>query len=119
MSATPRPRGALPWALYDLANTIYSMNVISLYFSQWVTVDRGREDLWYSVFYGGSMLAVALTLPYLGVWSDRGGRRLAFLGLFTGVSVAATAALSAATTLPGTWGLLTALFVFAISNYAF
>jgi UMF1 family MFS transporter len=114
-----RPRGAVPWALYDLANTIYSMNVISLYFSQWVTVDRGREDLWYGGFYGGSMLAVALTLPYLGLWSDRGNRRLVFLGLFTAVSVTATAALSWFTRMPGTTGLLLSLVVFAVSNYAF
>ena len=114
-----QPRGAVSWALYDLANTIYSMNVISLYFSQWVTVDRGREDLWYGAFYGASMLAVALTLPYLGLWSDRGGRRLVFLGLFTGVAVAATASLSWLTRMPGTAGLLLALTVFALSNYAF
>ncbi len=109
----------MAWALYDLANTIYSMNVITLFFAQWVTVDRGREDLWYSLFYGGSMALVALTLPYLGLWSDRGGRRLVFLGIFTAVSVGATASLGWVTQLPGLPGLVLALAVFALSNYAF
>jgi UMF1 family MFS transporter len=114
-----RPRGALAWALYDLANTIYSMNVVSLFFSQWVTVDQGREDMWYSVFYGGSMALVALTLPYLGLWSDRGGSRKQFLGVFTLIAVSATAALGWLTQLPGLNGLILSLSVFAISNYAF
>lgn len=116
---SPRPSGALPWAVYDLANTMYSMNVVTLFFSQWVTVDRGREDLWFSAFYGASMLLVAVTVPYLGLWSDRGGRRLLFLGIFTAVAVAATAALGGLTRIPGTAGLLLALSVFALSNYAF
>ncbi len=114
-----RPRGAVPWALYDLANTIYSMNVVTLFFSQWVTVDRGREDLWFSLAYGASMLLVALTVPYLGLWSDRGGRRMVFLGVFTAVSVGATAALGGLTRMAGTTGLLAALVVFGLSNYAF
>jgi UMF1 family MFS transporter len=112
-------KGALAWSLYDFANTVYSMNVLSLYFSQWVTVDRGREDLWYGAFYGGSMAAVALTLPYLGLLSDRRGNRLRWLGLMTALSVTATALLAAATRVEGTSGLLISLAVFALSNYAF
>ncbi|NNF07194.1 MAG: MFS transporter [Candidatus Eisenbacteria bacterium] len=118
-SPNPKPRGALSWALYDLANTIYSMNVVSLFFVQWVTVDRGREDFWFSLFYGGSMLLVALTLPYLGLWSDRRGRRLPFLAIFTLVCVLATAALGPLTKATTTVGLVLALVAFALSNYAF
>jgi UMF1 family MFS transporter len=113
------PRGALAWALYDLGNTIYSLNVVSLFFVQWVTVDRGREDLWFSLSYSGSMLLVALSLPYLGLWSDRSGRRLTFLGVFTAVCVVATAALAWATRVPGSVGLVYALMLFAVSNYGF
>ncbi len=116
---TRAPRGALSWALYDLANTVYSMNVLTLFFAQWVTVDRGREDLWYSLFFSASMALVALTLPYLGLRSDRTGRRLGFLAVFTGASVGATALLGFLTRASGLAGLLAALAVFAISNYAF
>ncbi len=36
----------LSWALYDLANTIFSMNIVSLYLALWV-LDMGwdRRDL--------------------------------------------------------------------------
>ena len=30
------------WAAYDFANTIFSMNIISLYFSQWVKIGRAH-----------------------------------------------------------------------------
>ncbi len=113
------PRGAVAWSLYDLANTVYSMNVVTLFFSQWVTVDRARQDLWFSLFYGGSMLLTAVTLPYLGVWSDRGGRRLRFLAAFTALAVAGTAALGGLTRLQGSVAFVASLTVFALSNYGF
>ena len=114
-----RPRGAVAWALYDLGNTVYSLLVVSLFFVQWVTVDRGREDLWFSLAYGSSMLVVALLAPYLGLWSDRSGGRLRFLAAFTVLCLVATAGLAGATRVPGTGGLLLALAVFALSNIGF
>ena len=63
------------WSLYDFANTIFSMNVISLYFALWVTVDKGGQDILYSVALSGSMLAVALSVPLFGAISDHTGRR--------------------------------------------
>ena len=63
------------WSLYDFANTIFSMNVISLYFALWVTVDKGGQDILYSVALSGSMLAVALSVPLFGTISDHTGRR--------------------------------------------
>ena len=115
----PLKRGAVSWAMYDLANTIYSMNVVSLYFSQWVTVDRGKQDLWFSMAYGISMALVALTLPYFGLWADKTGRRLQFLAIFTGMSVLSTAALGGLTQGAGHLVFFTALGVFALSNYGF
>lgn len=112
-------RGMLAWALYDLGNTAYSLMVVSLFFVQWVTVDRGREDLWFSSFYGGSMLAVAFTLPYLGLWSDRIGRRIRFLAVYTALCIVCTAALFWVTGIPGQTGLILSLTVFALSNYGF
>ena len=38
------PRRAVwSWVLYDLANTIFSMGVVSLYFSLWVRDQVGAE----------------------------------------------------------------------------
>jgi len=119
MSGVGTPRGAWSWATYDLANTIFSMNVISLYFPQWVVEDRGRADLWVSVAFSASMLAVALTLPYQGLWSDRRGRRIPFLLVYTAVAVAGTALLGPVTRGVGTGIVLAALGLFALSNYAY
>src|SRR3974377_2030337 len=46
MPATPRVitrRAVLSWMLYDLANVIFSMGVISLYFSLFVRAEVGSE----------------------------------------------------------------------------
>ena len=56
---SPDKRAIVSWAFYDFANTIFSMNVISLYFALWVTVDHGGQDILYSAALSGSMLAVA------------------------------------------------------------
>ena len=115
------PRGAVAWALYDFANTIFSMSVITMYLAQWVVVDRKVETFWYSLAYSGSMALVALTLPVLGALSDaRPGGRLRFLLVFTVMAVGGTALIgSAAMNLPGTAGVAAALVAFFLANYAF
>ena len=35
-SRTVLTKPVMSWALYDLANTIFSMNIVSLYLSLWV-----------------------------------------------------------------------------------
>ncbi|MEA3489402.1 MAG: MFS transporter [Candidatus Omnitrophota bacterium] len=84
------------WALYDFANTIFSMNVISLYFVLWVTVDKGREDIFYSITLSGSLLMAALLEPFLGAVSDIFKRKIPFLVFFTVLACAFTAFLGLA-----------------------
>jgi UMF1 family MFS transporter len=76
-------RDILGWSLYDFANTIYSMNILSLYFKRWVVEDLGRDGLYYDVAYSGSMLLSGLLMPALGAISDHSGKRKIFLFLFT------------------------------------
>ena len=64
------------WAMYDFANTIFSMNVISLYFALWVTVDMHGADIMYSVAVSGSVLLAAISAPILGTLSDRLQRKM-------------------------------------------
>ncbi|UCD16553.1 MAG: MFS transporter [Candidatus Zixiibacteriota bacterium] len=71
------------WSLYDFANTIYSMNILSLYFKRWVVEDLGRDGLYYDLAYAGSMLLVALLMPALGALSDHSQKKKLFLFLFT------------------------------------
>ena len=71
------------WILYDFANTIYSMNVVTMYFSTWLVVDLALGDQYVSFANSMSMLIVALTMPILGEISDRYHRRMPFLIAYT------------------------------------
>jgi MFS transporter, UMF1 family len=110
---SPNKRVIASWALYDFANTIFSMNVISLYFALWVTVDHGGQDILYSLALSGSMLAVALSVPVYGAISDQTGRRRIPLTILTLISVLATAAIGQ------TDHLLSGIFFFVIANYCY
>jgi UMF1 family MFS transporter len=79
------------WALYDLANTTFSLNVVSRYLPLLVIEDLGGRDLDVSLAYSGSMILVALAAPLLGALSDFSGRRVPFLAAATLASVTATA----------------------------
>jgi UMF1 family MFS transporter len=71
------------WSLYDLANTIFSMNILSLYLKRYIVEDLGKKDYWYDIPYALSMLAAAILLPALGAMSDHVTKKKLFLGLFT------------------------------------
>jgi MFS transporter, UMF1 family len=101
------------WALYDFANTIFAMNVLSLYFVLWVTQVNQAPEIVFSFAISGSMLAVALTAPMFGAVSDRYGRRIPFLIAFALICVIFTAAIGQI------WGLVVGLLLFAIANFAY
>ena len=89
------------------------MNVISLYFALWVTVDKGGQDIFYSTAISLSMLAVALSVPVFGAISDNTGKRQGPLTVLTLLCVICTALLGEADNL---W---MGLFLFAIANYCY
>ncbi len=101
------------WAMYDFANTIFAMNVISLYFALWVTIDKAGEDILYSIAISGSMLFAAASAPILGAVSDRIQRKMPFLIGFTIVCCICTALIGIV------HNLLFGLILFAIANYCF
>ncbi len=101
------------WSMYDFANTIFAMNIISLYFALWVTVDMKGEDILYSWALSGSMLLAALSSPILGTISDRLGRRMPFLMFFTLICCIFTASIGLINRL--VFGLL----FFAIANFCY
>lgn len=74
-------RAVASWVLYDLANTIFSMGVVSLYFSLWVrdAVGAGSADKVYGTITAVSMAVIFLVSPLLGALSDRARRRMPFL----------------------------------------
>ena len=81
------------WALYDFANTIFSLNIISTYFPQYIVDDRGLNDAVYAYPQSFALLLVALIMPVLGAMSDRAGRRMPWLAGFTFLCIAMTLAM--------------------------
>jgi MFS transporter, UMF1 family len=102
------------WWLYDLANTIFSMGVISLYFSLWVRDQVGAQkaDSAYGIITGVSMAFIFVLSPLLGAMTDRARRRMPFLVASTAVCAFFTALLARA----GFYG--TAL-CFVVANIAY
>lgn len=79
------------WSLYDFANTIFSMNILSLYFALWITIDKGGKDIYYSSAQAISVCLMLVMMPLLGIISDEYKRRMPFLIIFTCISVLFTA----------------------------
>ena len=83
----------MSWVLYDLANTIFSMGVVSLYFSLYVRDGgrrpRGRRRLRpHHRDLDGHIFVIS---PLLGAMTDRARRRMPFLVWSTLVCCAGTA----------------------------
>ncbi len=89
-------RAVASWVLYDLANTIFSMGVVSLYFSLYVRDEVGgqRADSTYGVITAISMGIIFIISPLLGAMTDRASRRMPFLIWTTVVCCACTALLA-------------------------
>lgn len=98
-AVSPRLR-VFSWALYDFADTIFSMNVVSRYFPLFIVADLGAPEWAFPVALSFSMACVAAAAPGLGALSDRAGRRKPFLT----VSSLACAGLTAAMMLPAAMG---------------
>lgn len=84
------------WALYDFANTIFSMNVVSLFFAVWLISDLGASNTSVALATGLTSVLVALSVPILGAISDARQRRKPWIVTFTLLAVAATAAIGVA-----------------------
>ena len=73
------------WALYDLADTIWSFAIFSRAISLFLVDQLGDSagNLWLGLSVALSVGINALVSPFLGAVSDRYGRRLPFLFAFT------------------------------------
>lgn len=102
------------WVLYDLANTVFSMGVVSLYFSEWLRVEVGKErlDATLGVITSVSMGIIFILSPLLGAMSDRARKRMPFLIVSTVLCIAFTLFLGRA----GYWGTVIA---FVLANAAY
>lgn len=101
----------LSWALYDLSNQFFALNVVSLYFPRWLTIEKEAPEIMYSVSFGVSMFLVAICAPIVGTISDITKRRKGFLIYFTFLSIIFTLALGVSP------NLFLGLVFFAVANF--
>lgn len=79
------------WSLYDLANTIYSMGVVSLTIVIWAelvgmmynNMTFGMAHFAVSFALSFSTLLAALLMPFVGKFSDEAGNRKRYVVIFT------------------------------------
>ena len=83
------------WALYDFANTIFSMNVASLFFAVWIVSDLGAPSR--TVGYAGALssLLIVISIPIFGAISDARQRRKSWVVGFTLLTALATIGIGA------------------------
>ncbi len=104
-------RAVWSWWIYDLANTIFSMGVVSMYFSKYIRdhVGAGRADALYGNVSAVSMAIIFVISPLLGGMTDRAPRRMPFLVASTLLCVSLTAVL-------GTVAFWPTMFCFILAN---
>lgn len=100
----------LSWAMYDMANQFFALNIVSLYFVRWITFEKGAPEIFYSIAFGLSTLIIALLAPILGTIADLRRRHRPFLIFFTILSVIFTIFLAF------TEDVFMALLFFGIAN---
>lgn len=119
---SPWLKRALPWAIYDWANSTFATTVMAAF------VPIFNKDFWsggapdtVSTFRLGAAssiaaVVVALLAPILGAIADRSGAKKRFLACFAGLGAVATAGLACAG--HGQWALALTLYVFAWIGFA-
>ena len=114
-------RPILAWALYDWANSVFSVTVISAFFPLFLKqywsagVDATTSTFQLGVANAAGGIVVALLSPMLGAISDQGGTRKRFLALFTALAIAMTAGLPFVAR--GDW--LIAILLYALAGVGF
>jgi UMF1 family MFS transporter len=97
------------WVTYDLANTIFALGVVGLYFSDWL-VTEGHPDSFLAGVQVAAAIIVVFLAPWAGARSDALGRRVPTLIVTTVLAVAATSLLAAGPV----WLTLAALWIAVI-----
>jgi UMF1 family MFS transporter len=88
-------RERLSWALYDFANTVFSMNIATLYFAAWLVGDLGHSNTLYATVNGIASALVVVSIPLFGAISDATQRRKPWVVGFTLIACASTVLIAA------------------------
>ena len=81
------------WALYDFSNTIFSMNIATLFFAVWLVHDLNTSNTTAAIASSISSVLVLLSIPVFGAISDATQRRKPWVVGFTIIAVCMTAAM--------------------------
>lgn len=81
------------WALYDFSNTIFSMNITTLFFSAWLVADLGVSNTKFALSKSLVSALVIISIPLFGAVSDTTQRRKPWIVSFTIACCVATAAI--------------------------
>jgi UMF1 family MFS transporter len=88
-------RERVSWALYDFANTIFSMNIATLYFAAWLIGDLRHSNTLYAAVNGIASMLVVVSIPVFGAISDATQRRKPWVVGFTLIACLATVMIAA------------------------
>ncbi|MEO5509786.1 MAG: MFS transporter [Longimicrobiales bacterium] len=106
-------RSVASWVMYDLANTIFSMGVVSAFFPAYVRAGRpASADVLLGNITSVSMAIIFVASPLLGAMTDRARRRVPFLIASTLICVLLTAFMGHVQ-----FGLTATLFILANIAY--
>src|SRR5450759_3828879 len=83
-------RERISWALYDFANTVFSMNIATLYFAAWLVADLGHSNTLYAIVNGIASALVVISIPIFGAISDATQRRKPWVVGFTLIACVST-----------------------------
>ena len=131
-------RERLSWALYDFANTVFSMNIATLYFSAWLVRDLGHSNTLYATVNGIASALVVISIPLFGAISDATQRRKPWVVGFTLIACVSTVliailgqtglpligegvtpAVTSPASMPSGVALFGILAAFTLANYAY
>jgi UMF1 family MFS transporter len=92
IAEAPR-RERLSWAMYDFSNTIFSMNITTLFLAAWIVHDMGVTNIRFSIAKSLVSALVIVSIPIFGAISDTTRRHKPWVVWFTIASCIATAAI--------------------------
>lgn len=98
------------WIVYDLANTIFALGVVGLYFSDWLAT-QGHPDSFLAGVQVAAAAVVVFLAPWAGARSDVLGKRVPTLVTTTVMAVIATSLLA----IGPVWFVLAMLWVAVVS----
>jgi UMF1 family MFS transporter len=89
----PARRATTAWVVYDLANTIFALGVVGLYFPEWLTTS-GLADSSLAVTAAAAGFVVIFAAPWVGAVTDIRGGRVRILAISTLIAVTTTSLLT-------------------------